>query len=47
MHGKCIVLTIPMTFMITGYAALAAQHAARVKLESHRSHVDHVMASLR
>ena len=47
MHGKCIVLTILMTLTLTGYLAVAAQHAARVKIESHRSHVEHVMAGLR
>ena len=47
MHRTLIVLTILMTFMLTGYVAVAAQHDARVKLEAHRSHVAHVMASLR
>ena len=47
MHGTLIFLTILMTFMLTGYVALAAQHAASVKLEAHRSHVAHVLAGLR
>ena len=47
MHGQCILLTILMTLTLTGYLAVAAQHAASVKLESHRIHVAHVMAGLR
>lgn len=47
MHGTCILLTILMTLTLTGYLALAAQHAARVQLDAHRSHVDHVMAGVR
>jgi hypothetical protein len=47
MHGKLILLTILMTLTLTSYAALAARHAVSVKIESHRSHVAHVMASLR
>lgn len=46
MQGKLILLTILMTLMFTGYAALAAKHAASVKLESHRQHIEHVLSDL-
>jgi hypothetical protein len=47
MHWKLILLTILMTLTLTGHLALAAQHAASVKLESHRQHVEQVLSGLR